>query len=59
VITGLDHILKRPLSDVEVEAMEAMMAGVSLLRDRRKRKKVLRRARQEARLVEVGLKKGK
>jgi len=54
-----DVDVKRPLSDVEVAAMGNIAGGVALLRNRRKRKRLLRRAREEARLAEIGLKKGK
>lgn len=45
---------KRPLSDDERAAIEKVLASVSLVRDGRKRKRLIRRARQEARLVELG-----
>jgi len=45
-----------PLSDVEVAAMGNIAGSVVLLRNRRKRKRLLRRAREEARRVEIGLK---
>jgi|GEM_PF-3958359 len=54
-----DVDVKRPLSDVEVAAMGNIAGSVALLRNRRKRKRLLRRAREEARLAEIGLKKGK
>jgi hypothetical protein len=55
-----DVDVKRPLSDQEVEAMGNIAGSVALLQNRRKRKKVLRRAREKARRVELGLKaKGK
>jgi len=54
-----DVDVKRPLSDVEVAAMGNIAGSVALLRNRRKRKRLLRRAREEARLAELGLKKGK
>lgn len=54
-----DVDVKRPLSDVEVAAMDNIAGSVALLRNRRKRKRLLRRAREEARLAEIGLKKGR
>ena len=55
-----DVDVKRPLSDVEVAAMGDIAGSVALLRNRRKRKRLLRRAREEARRGEIGLKvKGK
>jgi hypothetical protein len=55
-----DVDVKRPLSDAEVAAMGNIAGTVALLRNRRKRKRLFRRAREEARLAEIGLKaKGK
>ena len=51
-----DVDVKRPLSDVEVAAMANIAGSVALLRNRRKRKRLLRRAREEARLGEIGQK---
>jgi len=52
----LERNVKRPLSEREIAAIGKVMAGVAPIRDRRKRKKLLRRAREKARLLELGLK---
>jgi hypothetical protein len=46
--------IKRPLSDREIAAVGRVISA--LPRDARKRKRTLRRALEEARLVEFGLK---
>jgi hypothetical protein len=51
-----DVDVKRPLSDAEVAAMGNIAGGVALLGNRRKRKRLFRRAREEARRVEIGVK---
>jgi hypothetical protein len=57
----LEQAIKRPLSDGEISAAGGLVLGGRLPKDRRKRKRGLRRAREEARLAELGLKvkKGK
>jgi hypothetical protein len=59
-VADLGQTVKRPLSDREIAAIGEVLSSVGLLRDRRKRKRLLRRVREEARSVELGLKaKGK
>jgi hypothetical protein len=59
-VVDLGQTVKRPLSDREIAAVGEVLSSVGLLRDRRKRKRLLRRVREKARAVEIGLKaKGK
>jgi len=59
-VADVEQTVKRPLSDAEIAAIGKFIAGVGGVSERRKRKRLLRRAREEARLVELGLKaKGK
>jgi hypothetical protein len=54
----IEKAVKRPLSDAEIAAISRLRGH--LPEDRRKQKRSLRRAREEARLVDLGLKaKGK
>jgi hypothetical protein len=56
----LEQTVKRPLSDGEIAATGGLVLGKRLPKERRKRKRQLRRAREEARLIDIGLKaKGK
>jgi hypothetical protein len=56
----LEQTIKRPLSDGEISATGGLVLGDRLPKERRKAKRSLRRAREEARLVDLGLKaKGK
>jgi len=52
----LGRTVKRQLSDREIAAIDEITPSVSLVKDRRKRKRLLRRAREQARLAEIGLK---
>ena len=52
----LEQTVKRSLSDGEIAATGGLVLGRRPPKDRRKRKRILRRAREEARLVELGLK---
>jgi hypothetical protein len=59
-VADLGQTVKRPLSDREIAAIGKVLSSVGLIRNRRKRKRLLRRVREEARSVELGLKaKGK
>jgi hypothetical protein len=59
-VADLGQTVKRPLSDREIAAIGEVLSSIGLLRDRRKRKRLLRRVREKARSVELGLKaKGK
>jgi hypothetical protein len=55
-VVDLGQTVKRPLSDREVAAIGEVLSSIGLLRDRRKRKRILRRVREKARSVEIGLK---
>ena len=55
-VADLGQTVKRPLSDREIAAIGKVLSSVGLIRDRRKRKRLLRRVREEARSVELGLK---
>jgi hypothetical protein len=55
-VADLGQTVKRPLSDGEIAAIGKVMSSVGLIRDRRKRKRLLRRVREEARSAEIGLK---
>jgi hypothetical protein len=55
-VADLAQTVKRPLSDREIAAIGKVLSSVGLIRDRRKRKRLLRRVREEARSVELGLK---
>jgi hypothetical protein len=52
-VADLGQTVKRPLSDREIAAIGKVLSSVGLIRDRRKRKRVLRRVREEARSVEL------
>ena len=54
-VADLGQIVKRPLSDREIAAIGEVLSSVGLIRDRRKRKRLLRRVRENARSVELGL----
>ena len=56
-VVDLGQTVKRPLSDREIAAVGEVLSSVGLLRDRRKRKRLLRRVREKARSVEIGLKR--
>jgi hypothetical protein len=59
-VADLGQTVKRPLSDREIAAIGKVLSSVGLIRNRRKRKRLLRRVREEARSVELSLKaKGK
>jgi hypothetical protein len=55
-VADLGQTVKRPLSDREIAAIGKVLSSVGLIRDRRKRKRLLRRVREEARSVELSLK---
>jgi hypothetical protein len=55
-VADLGQTVKRPLSDSEIAAIGKVLSSVGLIRDRRKRKRLLRRVREKARSVELGLK---
>jgi hypothetical protein len=55
-VVDLGQTVKRPLSDREIAAIGEVLSSVGLVRDRRKRKRLLRRVREKARSVELGLK---
>ena len=55
-VAELEQTVRRPLSDGEIAAIGKLIPTVGPIKDRRKRKRLLRRAREEARLVELGLK---
>jgi hypothetical protein len=55
-VADLGQTVKRPLSDREIAAIGEVLSSVGLIRDRRKRKRLLRRVREEARSVELSLK---
>jgi hypothetical protein len=55
-VADLGQTVKRPLSDREIAAIGKVLSSVGLIRNRRKRKRLLRRVREEARSVELGLK---
>ena len=55
-VFDLGQTVKRPLSDREIAAVSEVLSSIGLLRDRRKRKRILRRVREKARSVEIGLK---
>jgi len=54
-VADLGQTVKRPLSDREIAAIGEVLSSVGLIRDRRKRKRLLRRVRENARSVELGL----
>jgi hypothetical protein len=54
-VDELEKIVKRPLSDKEIAAIARIVLGGNLPKDLRKRKRILRRAREQARLVDLGL----
>ena len=55
-VADLGQTVKRPLSDREIAAIGKVLSSVGLIRNRRKRKRLLRRVREEARSVELSLK---
>jgi hypothetical protein len=55
-VADLAQTVKPPLSDREIAAVGEVLSSIALIRDCRKRKRLLRRVREKARLVELGLK---
>jgi hypothetical protein len=55
-VADLAQTVKPPLSDREIAAVGEVLSSIALIRDCRKRKRLLRRVREKARSAELGLK---